>query len=419
MAGCASHRSWALLAVPPTTHRQVAQAAQAPQPAPEPVQLLRPPSSARGVPSASLLVWSSVLGLAPASSGAREAWPPWASPSSWPPWASPSSWPVHCFQRLPRFMRQEQPEATEAMSACAGGVPAGGSVSTGQVPMEGCLPPPLCSRSPSCPLPRDDAGGQTGGPRRGLSGPQNCENHDSCSSLSARLRCNASALAREASVLRLGPALRAPSSRTLHLQKEKAHSRSECWNDRQGGAGGRAGSRRLTGGAEPGAGRDNTHRGQCGLWPHVRVSLGPSHRLPAMDPAAELPETLCSPSPPGGGACRCFRVRHQEAPAGGSSPLDRGGRGMLGYRGPVSIATGGPSRRPSPRGRPLVGFRLSSGPPSARRHLPVVCGGRARPRPQLGRVTEPAVGVNTRLFTLPASRALRGGGQGEPRGTGF
>nr|XP_051686583.1 uncharacterized protein LOC103347314 [Oryctolagus cuniculus] len=280
-------------------------------------------------------------------------------------------------------------------------------------------PPPLCSRSPSCPLPRDDAGGQTGGPRRGLSGPQNCENHDSCSSLSARLRCNASALAREASVLRLGPALRAPSSRTLHLQKEKAHSRSECWNDRQGGAGGRAGSRRLTGGAEPGAGRDNTHRGQCGLWPHVRVSLGPSHRLPAMDPAAELPETLCSPSPPGGGACRCFRVRHQEAPAGGSSPLDRGGRGMLGYRGPVSIATGGPSPQAFPAGKAARGFpaeqRAALRPPSPPRGVQ----GESPPPPPARESNGASRGVNTRLFTLPASRALRGGGQGEPRGTGF
>lgn len=48
------------------------------------------------------------------------------------------------------------------------------------------------------------------------------------------------------------------------------------------------------------------------------------------------------PSSLGGGACPRFRVRHQEVPVG-KLPIGQPGRGMLGYRALVSMATSGPA----------------------------------------------------------------------------
>lgn len=153
-------------------------------------------------------------------------------------------------------------------------------------------------------------------------------------------------------------------------------------------------------------GRTKSH-----AWRYAPRGLGPlasrpifPERCPWLPVPAAAPVSrrrCAAPFSPGGRAYRCFRVRHQEATVGGAHNWTVWSRGMLGYRGPVSIVTGRHSRRLlACRKGPAISV-LCRRRPSSAATSPWRARGEAgpEPHPQLRRVTEPAVGVNTHLFT--------------------
>ena len=177
-----------------------------------------------------------------------------------------------------------------------------------------------------------------------------------------------------------------------------------------------AGSDLLAGETEPGPAGGVTHRRERSLWPQVPDSLTGGRRCECWPPAPGSRKRSVRPSSPegwggggGGGSCPRFRIRHQKAPVG-KLTIGQLGRGRLGYRALVSIATGGLSRWPSAFRKNLGGF-LYSRRPSVHGHLPrpptAGNGGEpATPPPApFRRVMEPAVGVNTHLFTHRHSEA--------------